>query len=314
MLRLTRLLFAHDPQAAYGDFYERALFNAILGSQDPDTGMVTYFQSTQPGYIKLFCTPFDSFWCCTGTGIENHAKCGDSIYFHTADAAANTADSPANTAAANNSPPALFNNLFIASTLNWKDQGLTLKQSTTFPEAGKTRLEFTAAADKEITLHIRKPSWATEPSVTLNGAKADLSPGPENYFTLRRSWKTGDILDVTLPMALHTELLPSTTDTAAILFGPLVLVGALGHDVKPGEDLIVSERNIGNPLNDKIDVPTFALPLANIPENIRPTGAEQSPLIFKTTPTLTPSAPVTLVPYYKTDHQHYNMYWKIAPA
>ena len=75
------MLFAKDPTAAYGDYYERTLCNAILGSQDPDTGMMTYFQSTRPGYLKLFCTPFDSFWCCTGTGIENHAKYGDSIYF-----------------------------------------------------------------------------------------------------------------------------------------------------------------------------------------------------------------------------------------
>ncbi len=81
MLRLTRLLYAENPAAAYGDYYERTLFNAILGSQDSVTGMMTYFQSTRPGYLKLYCSPFDSFWCCTGTGIENHAKYGDSIYF-----------------------------------------------------------------------------------------------------------------------------------------------------------------------------------------------------------------------------------------
>ena len=113
-------------------------FNAILGSQDPDTGMMTYFQSTRPGYIKLFCTPFDSFWCCTGTGIENHAKYGDSIYFH------GTPDGP--------HKDALCVNLFIASTLNWKEKGIILKQTTSFPESGKIRLEITAAAPQKFTL------------------------------------------------------------------------------------------------------------------------------------------------------------------
>jgi DUF1680 family protein len=104
MLRLTRMLFAGNPEAAYADYYERTLCNAILGSQDPATGMMTYFQSTKPGYIKLFCTPFDSFWCCTGTGIENHAKYGDSIYF---------GGSPGGP-----QRDALYVNLFIASTLD----------------------------------------------------------------------------------------------------------------------------------------------------------------------------------------------------
>ena len=68
--------------AAYADYYERALYNGILASQDPESGMMTYFQATRPGYVRLFHTPERSFWCCTGTGMENHAKYGDSIYFH----------------------------------------------------------------------------------------------------------------------------------------------------------------------------------------------------------------------------------------
>ena len=81
MLRLTRLLFQRDPSAAYADYYERALYNGILASQDPESGMMTYFQATRPGYVQLYHTPDRSFWCCTGTGMENHAKYGDSIYF-----------------------------------------------------------------------------------------------------------------------------------------------------------------------------------------------------------------------------------------
>src|SRR4029079_680245 len=125
MLRLTRLLFSLAPTNAFADYYERTLYNTILASQDPDSGMFTYFQSTRPGYLKLYCTPFDSFWCCTGTGMENHAKYGDSIYFHASD----------------DGKDALFVNLFIPSTLKWKEKGIELKQLTQFPESGKTRLE-----------------------------------------------------------------------------------------------------------------------------------------------------------------------------
>ena len=82
MLRLTRMLWQEEPSAAYFDYYERALYNGILASQDPESGMMTYFQATRPGYVRLFHTPERSFWCCTGTGMENHAKYGDSIYFH----------------------------------------------------------------------------------------------------------------------------------------------------------------------------------------------------------------------------------------
>jgi hypothetical protein len=296
MLRLTRLLFVNNPTAAYGDYYERTLYNAILGSQDPDTGMMTYFQSTRSGYIKLFCTPFDSFWCCTGTGIENHAKYGDSIYFR---------GRPGGSEG-----EALYVNLFIASTLNWKEKGITLTQITSFPETGKTRLEIKAASPKEFSLHVRHPGWAATASVRINGEAAESSNRPGSFIVLKRRWSTGDVVEVDMPMTVRTELLPGATDTAAIAYGPIVLVGALGHEVKPGEDLHVNERTIGSVFNEPIDVPTFAGELADIPGKIKPSGA---PLTFKTDGLGRPGD-VTLLPYYKMAHQHYNMYWKVQKA
>ena len=293
MLRLTRMLFAHDPTTAYGDYYERTLFNAILGSQDPDTGMMTYFQSTRPGYIKLFCTPFDSFWCCTGTGIENHAKYGDSIYF------CGIPDGPQG--------DSLYVNLFIASTLNWKEKGITFKQVTSFPETGKTRIEIAAASSQKFALHLRHPAWAATAAVSVNGSAAKSSHKPGSYIELNRHWKSGDVVEVDMPMNLHTELLPGATDTAAVLYGPLVLVGALGHEVKPGEDLHVNERTIGSVLNVPIEVPTFSGTLADISGEIKPSGET---LAFRTRGIGHPED-VTLIPYYKMAHQHYNMYWKI---
>ena len=104
------------------DFYERALYNDILASQDPDTGMFVYFMSLKPGHFKTFSTPKDSFWCCVGTGMENHAKYGDTIYFHGDDS--------------------LFVNLFIPSELSWPEKRLVVRQETKFPERDITRLNF----------------------------------------------------------------------------------------------------------------------------------------------------------------------------
>lgn len=296
MLRLTRLLFAHNPTAACGDYYERTLFNAILGSQDPDTGMMTYFQSTRPGYLKLFCTPYDSFWCCTGTGIENHAKYGDSIYFR------GRTDGP--------QPDFLYVKLFIASTLDWKEKGITLTQTTSFPETGRTRLEIKAASPQKFALHIRHPGWAATASVSVNGAAAKSSHAPGSLIVLKRRWKAGDVVEVDMPMTVRTELLPGTTDTAAVVYGPIVLVGALDHGVKPGDDLHVNERTIGSVFNEPIEVPTFVGALAGIPGKIKPASA---PLTFKTDGVGRPGD-VTLIPFYKMAHQHYNMYWKIQSA
>ncbi len=293
MLKLTRLLFANDPVAAYGDYYEKALFNAILGSQDPDTGMMTYFQSTRPGYRKLYCTPFDSFWCCTGTGIENHAKYGDSIYFR------GNPQGPQS--------DALYVNLFIASTLDWREKGVAIRQTTSFPQSGRVRLEIDAASPQRFALHIRHPSWATTASVRINGGPAEPASKPGSFVTLNRVWNAGDVVELDLPMSLRMELLPGVADTAAVVYGPLVLVGALGQEVKPGDDLHINERTIGSVFNDPIEVPAFAGEPADIPQRIKPLDA---PLTFRTEGVGRPDD-VTLVPYYAMAHQRYNMYWRI---
>jgi DUF1680 family protein len=262
------------------DYYEKTLCNAILGSQDPDTGMMSYFQSTRPGYIKLFCTPFDSFWCCTGSGMENHAKYGDSIYFR------GSPDGP--------QKGALYVNLFIASTLDWKERGVVLRQTTSFPEAGKIRLGVTAASPQQFTLNLRHPAWAATASLAINGVPAETSHQPGSYIAITRTWKTGDVVELDLPMTLCMELLPGAMDAAAVVYGPIVLGGALGHEVKPGDDLHVNERTIGSVLNERIDVPAFAGELAKIHEKIKPTGAPlTSRLSASAAPATRPSSPIT---------------------
>jgi uncharacterized protein len=289
MLRLTRALFLAQPAGELADFYERALFNAILGSQDPDSGMFTYFQATRPGYVKLFCTPTDSFWCCTGTGMENHAKYGDSIYFKSADA--------------------LYVNLFIASTVQWKEKGLSLRQDTRFPEEGKTRLEITAAAPVNATVKIRYPAWSDGQTIKVNGTPvAPTKPGSFNDIT--RAWKTGDVVEIECTMKLRLEILPGTPDRVAFAYGPIVLVGALGKEgLTPGSDIIVNERQSGTMLNQQIEVPTLAADPAAILDKIQPVP-DAGPLTFRTTGIGRPKD-ITLVPYYRLAHERYNLYWQL---
>jgi DUF1680 family protein len=236
MLRLTRALSRQEPSAQYMDFYERALFNGILASQDPESGMMTYFQATRPGYVRLFHTPEQSFWCCTGTGMENHAKYGDTIYFHSAGA--------------------LWVNLFIASTVKWNAGGLTVHQRTSFPDEEATRLEFTAERPVRATVHIRRPGWCAGMSVRVNGRRWNRGPAPNGYVPIEREWRRGDRVDVTLPMSQRTEPLPSTDSVVAFLRGPIVLAGRLGRErLTPGSQIIVNERQSGTMLNADIRIP-----------------------------------------------------------
>jgi uncharacterized protein len=194
--------------------------------------------------------------------------------------------------------------------VTWKEKKIGLKQITSFPESGQTRLEIEVDTPQRIALHIRHPGWAATASVKVNGKAAELSRKPGTFIELQRRWKDGDVVEVEMPMTVRTEVLPGTTDTAAVVYGPLVLVGALGHEVKPGDDLHVNERTIGADFKEPIDVPTFTGALAGIPGKLKPTDA---PLTFKTDGLARPGD-VTLIPYYKMAHQHYNMYWKIQNA
>jgi uncharacterized protein len=293
LLKLTRALFTQDPTTAYADFYELALYNCILASQDPDSGMMTYFKPMRPGYLKLYCTPIDSFWCCTGTGIENHAKYGDSIYFR-------------------NGLDDLYVNLFIPSTLVWKEKQLTLTQSTRFPEIAHTTLKVTAAAPVTFTLNLRHPGWCDKPVVTINGQPWGTARQPGSYIKINRTWQNGDVVEVELPMTLRSVMLPGTTDTVAFMYGPIVLAGKLGQQgVTPGSDIIINERTYGDMLNDEVEVPVLAGDAATLLQKIKPSS--DAPLTFVTNDLGRPHE-ITFIPYWKIAHERYSIYWKIAGA
>jgi DUF1680 family protein len=207
MLKLTRHLFFWDPRAEYADFYERALYNHILASQDPASGMMCYFMPLGFG-SKRYGTPENDFWCCYGTGIENHAKYGDSIYFHHGQAE-------------------LFVNLFIASELHWRAAGITLRQETRYPFEGSTRLVFTCEKPVELRLNIRHPWWAVSDfEIQVNGVKQDVESQAGSYAVVTRTWKNGDTVDISMPFALRTEGFRDNPRRVAFMYGPLVLCAA----------------------------------------------------------------------------------------
>ncbi len=211
MLKLTRHLFTWSPEARYADYYERAFFNGILGTMNPTDGMTTFYIPLQSGYWKLFSLPFDSFWCCTGTGVESFSKLGDSIFFHSEDE--------------------LFVNLFVPARLHWPEKGLYLRLETRFPDDDRVNFEFQCEKPMHLTLRVRVPYWATTGfTVKVNGEQQPAAVKASSFYAIERTWKTGDRVEVAIPMSLHAHPMPDNPGVQAFMYGPLVLAGALGNE------------------------------------------------------------------------------------
>ncbi len=293
MLRLTRSLYTHHVRVPYMDYFERALFNGILASQDPATGMMTYFQSTRPGYVRLYHTPFDSFWCCTGSGLENHARYGESIYARDG--------------------RVLYINLFLASTLDWRERQLQVVQETRFPDEDRTRFRFQTAKAQELELAIRHPAWCPVMSLTLNGRRKVVSRQPGEYFAFKGHISNGDTLELHLPMELHLEPLPDAADLssmewAAVMYGPIVLAARLGtQGITPGSQLIVNERKSGEMLGAAIEIPAWSKPLEELPASLQRTREES---VTFTTTGFDGGRRVEFIPWFRVAHERYNLYWR----
>ena len=292
MLKLTRHLFAWSPSAETMDFYERGLLNHILASQDPASGMMCYYVPLKPGAFKTFSTPDNSFWCCVGTGMENHAKYTDTIYFH--------------------DDRSLYVNLFIGSELRWKEKGLTVRQETRFPEEDTTRLVLKSERPVRLALKIRYPSWAQSGMMlAVNGKKESVQGKPGSYVTVEREWKNGDTVEVRLPMSLRMEAMPDDPKTVALLYGPVVLAADLGQE---GMRDVKRYGPSAPPLGrvKPIEVPAFVGDVNHVLAKVRPVA--KAPLTFQTTGTARPRD-VMLLPFYKVAEPRYTVYWKVySPA
>lgn len=288
MLKLTRHLFSWQPSADLMDFYERGLFNQILASQRPSNGMMTYFVPLNAGHFKVYSNPESSFWCCTGTGMENHAKYNDTIYFHDGDS--------------------LYVNLFIASELNWSQRKLKVRQATQFPHEETTRLVFTIEKPTKLAVKVRVPSWAQPgASIHVNRAPVNVTLVPGSYASVDREWHDGDVLEVKLPMSIRTEELPGDPTHVAILNGPIVYAGALGTEGISDLDPQADEQNHFN-----------AVPIPEVPVLVTDDVAKITQHIKPLVPgagfridTIGKPKDISLIPFYQLHDQRYAVYWKV---
>ena len=207
MLKLTRHLWSWQPDASLFDFYERVQLNHILAHQHPKTGMFAYFMPLSPGSRRTWSTLEDSFWCCVGSGMESHAKHGDSIWWHEGET--------------------LFVNLFIPSAANWRAQGLKAAIEGEYPFSERVTLRIDAAPRRSLTLALRLPGWSDAPELRLNGNPTAFERR-DGYARITRTWTAGDRIELDLPMHVHTEATPDDPNLIAYLHGPLVLAADLG--------------------------------------------------------------------------------------
>ena len=298
MLKLTQQLYTRTPSVRYMDYYERALYNHILPSEAPGGGFV-YYTPMRPGHYRVFSRDYDAFWCCVGTGMENHGKYGGMIYA--------------------SAPQRLYVNLFIPSVLTDPAHGLTLTQQTRFPEEPKTRLTLTLAHPKKMTLSVRYPNWVAPGalSVRVNGHAVPTTAKPGSFVDVSRLWKTGDRIDLGLPMRLTTEPLPDSSQYAAFFYGPVLLAGRLGTegltpaDFHGGGPIDVPVERSGQTAQKKIPeshVPVFIGTPALALHKIVPIPGR--PLSFRTEGLAQPRE-VTLVPFYRLFFERYALYWNM---
>ncbi|MCP2246541.1 glycoside hydrolase family 127 protein [Lentzea aerocolonigenes] len=257
MLKLTAQLFRTSPASRYFDFYERTLYNHLLGAQNPSSthGHHSYYTPLRPGGIRTYSNDYDDFTCCHGTGMETNTAHTGRIYAH--------------------SGTTLYVNLFIASTLSWR--GFTVRQETSFPESETSKITITGSG--AIDLRVRVPAWASGAQIRVNGGPQGVTPG--EYARIDRTWTSGDVVDISLPMTLQRESTPDNRSVQAMRHGPIVLAGAYGT-------------------NDLQSMPSLQ------PSTIRPTA---TPLQYTATAS---TGQVTLLPFYKMHGQRYTVYWTVA--
>jgi uncharacterized protein len=275
MLKLSQHLFMWDAKPEVADFYERALFNHILSSQNPNDGRVIYNLSLEMGGVKTYQNPV-GFTCCVGSGMENHSKYCENIYFH------------------NNEE--LFVSQFIASELNWKDKGLTVTQTTKYPEEQGTKLTFSCENPVELTLLVRYPYWANQGiEIKVNGKSVKVKETPGSFIPVDRKWKNGDVLEVKFPFSLRLETMPDDENRVAVMYGPMVLAGDLGPEEDP---------KIADPLY----VPVLLASDRN-PESWTE-SVQGKANTFLTKETGKPKE-VEFKPFYKTHERRYSVYFDI---
>jgi DUF1680 family protein len=294
MIKLAGMRFSWAPDAADMDFVERGLINHLLTNIGREPGEFGYFLPFGNVAYKTFSTQHDSWWCCVGTGMENPQLYPEQAYFH--------------------HDRTLWVNLYLASRLDWSERGFALRQETAFPESDSVRFVVEAKQHARLALKLRHPYWCAAPEVTLNGRAVAVDSKPSSYFTIDREWRTGDVVELRLPMTLRTEPLPhSGGKILALMYGPMQLVArvpAASEKNDPARrrygDHIKSPGRVDTPPPVLVAADTAAL-LAAIKPDAAGFGAFRAPGVLQ------PDYP--LVPFHRVYQEHYAAYFPFhSPA
>ncbi len=307
MIKLTRRLFSLRPDASYADFHERALFNHILASIDPEDGRVSYMVPVGRGVQQEYQDPLHDFTCCCGTGMESHGLHGYGIYYESNDT--------------------LWVNLFVPSSAQFTPAGANLQMETGFPDGDSAKMTLTLKAPKEFTLAVRRPTWAGDGfAIKVNGTAMPQpplasfrvggaggrgnAPGNESeaqlsssYVLLKQVWKSGDTVELSLPKSVRLEPTPDNKAVAALMWGPLVLAGDWGPRregraaVPPVPVLVAGGRPVGD----------WVLPQA------RP-GDFVASQVARVPGDAAAAADVALAPFYRTHRRRYSVYFDVLTA
>jgi len=277
MLKLTRHLFAWHPSGALMDYYERALYNHILASQDHRDGMMCYFVPLRMGGHKEYSDSFNTFTCCVGSGMENHVKYGEGIYSRGADGS-------------------LYVNLFISSRLDWKEKGVRIEQRSGLPASDRVVLTVmaTPASGVKFALRVRRPYWVDGVmTVRINGRFLEkIQIGSDGYVVIKRIWKKGDRIVVELPENLHSESMPDNPSRVALFYGPVLLAGELGaREPDPASGIPVLVSSSADPNRWMRRLPGDSL-------------------VFRTVSAGQPGD-ITLIAFNRTENEYYSVYWDL---
>ena len=298
MMKFSEMLFDRTSDAKYVDFFEQAMWNHILSTQDPKTGGYVYFTTLRPQGYRIYSEPNKGMWCCVGTGMENHSKYGHFIYTH-------------------DGKKTLYVNLFTPSKLVSKNFIVT--QETQFPYSNTVTL--TIGKSGRFTLALRHPAWAGSGyAVSVNGSLIDATAksGEASYVNIDRKWKKGDKVTITLPMELRYEECPNYTDYIAFKYGPILLGANTTNgseqlrNVYGGEGRMDHSPGVMGSQKNLMSAPLILGTRSDVLGRIK--TLDSSKLKF----TIDVSRPgvdtykwttLTLQPFYQIHHDRYMCYW-----
>ncbi len=295
MLRLTKMLFLSDPKPEYIAYYERALYNHILSSQHPTKGGFVYFTPMRPRHYRVYSQPDQGFWCCVGSGLENHGKYGELIYAH--------------------QEKDVYVNLFIPSQLQWEEQGITLEQTTQFPFAETSDILVKVASPGAFAINLRQPQWVKEGAfqVSVNGKAQEVSSSA-SYVSIERTWKSGDVISVSLPMHTTVEYLPDGSSWASFMHGPIVLAAAT--DTKDLAGLWADSSRMGHVASGELfpidEAPVIMEKNQELLSKIKPVPGQ--PMTFTASELIYPEKyrDLQLVPFFTLHEARYMIYWPVT--